>query len=162
MEDEAGGDEKIIAVPSSKLTQRYDKVKSYSDLPDITLQQIQAFLRALQGSRARQMGQGAAAGATPTRRTGLIAEGIEAGRRKKKIGGCGRPRGGRFSSLPACRKRLFLLLSAAWRGREPNGACGLTTAGFGSPRYRAGPRAAVFTRQAGPPSSGRPTAQAPA
>src|ERR1700740_2160621 len=33
MEDEAGGDEKIIAVPSSKLTQRYDKVKTYSDLP---------------------------------------------------------------------------------------------------------------------------------
>jgi inorganic pyrophosphatase len=43
MEDEAGGDEKIIAVPSSKLTQRYDKVKSYSDLPEITLHQIQHF-----------------------------------------------------------------------------------------------------------------------
>ena len=43
MEDEAGGDEKIIAVPSSKLTQRYDKVQTYSDLPDITLQQIQHF-----------------------------------------------------------------------------------------------------------------------
>lgn len=43
MEDEAGGDEKIIAVPSSRLTQRYDKVKSYSDLPEITLQQIQHF-----------------------------------------------------------------------------------------------------------------------
>ena len=43
MEDEAGGDEKIIAVPSSKLTQRYDKVKTYSDLPDITLAQIQHF-----------------------------------------------------------------------------------------------------------------------
>jgi inorganic pyrophosphatase len=43
MEDEAGGDEKIIAVPSSKLTQRYDKVKTYGDLPDITLQQIQHF-----------------------------------------------------------------------------------------------------------------------
>jgi len=43
MEDEAGGDEKIIAVPSSKLTQRYDKVKNYDDLPDITLQQIQHF-----------------------------------------------------------------------------------------------------------------------
>ena len=43
MEDEAGGDEKIIAVPSSKLTQRYDKVKNYSDLPEITLQQIQHF-----------------------------------------------------------------------------------------------------------------------
>ena len=43
MQDEAGGDEKIIAVPSSKLTQRYDRVKTYSDLPDITLQQIQHF-----------------------------------------------------------------------------------------------------------------------
>jgi inorganic pyrophosphatase len=43
MEDEAGGDEKIIAVPTSKLTQRYDKVKNYSDLPDITLQQIRHF-----------------------------------------------------------------------------------------------------------------------
>jgi inorganic pyrophosphatase len=43
MEDEAGGDEKIIAVPSSKLTQRYDKVRTYNDLPDITLQQIQHF-----------------------------------------------------------------------------------------------------------------------
>jgi inorganic pyrophosphatase len=43
MEDEAGGDEKIIAVPSSKLTQRYDKIHTYSDLPEITLQQIQHF-----------------------------------------------------------------------------------------------------------------------
>ena len=43
MEDEAGGDEKIIAVPTSKLTQRYDKVKNYSDPPEITLQQIQHF-----------------------------------------------------------------------------------------------------------------------
>jgi inorganic pyrophosphatase len=43
MEDEAGGDEKIIAVPVSRLTQRYDKVKTYSDLPDITLHQIQHF-----------------------------------------------------------------------------------------------------------------------
>ena len=43
MEDEAGGDEKIIAVPSSKLTQRYDKVKSFGDLPEITLAQIQHF-----------------------------------------------------------------------------------------------------------------------
>src|SRR6201990_1490410 len=43
MEDEAGGDEKILAVPSSKLTQRYDKGKNYSDLPQITLDQIQHF-----------------------------------------------------------------------------------------------------------------------
>ena len=43
MEDEAGGDEKIIAVPSTKLTRRYAGIKSYSDLPEITLQQIQHF-----------------------------------------------------------------------------------------------------------------------
>ena len=43
MQDEAGGDEKILAVPSSKLTKRYDKVKSYADLPSITIEQIQHF-----------------------------------------------------------------------------------------------------------------------
>ncbi|MFG1412347.1 inorganic diphosphatase [Xanthobacter sp. VTT E-85241] len=43
MEDEGGFDEKIIAVPSHKLTKRYDKVVNYSDLPDITLQQIEHF-----------------------------------------------------------------------------------------------------------------------
>jgi inorganic pyrophosphatase len=43
MEDEAGLDEKIIAVPTSKLTQRYDGVRSYTDLPDITIKQVQHF-----------------------------------------------------------------------------------------------------------------------
>jgi inorganic pyrophosphatase len=43
MQDEAGGDEKILAVPSSKLTQRYDRVQTYTDLPDITIQQIRHF-----------------------------------------------------------------------------------------------------------------------
>jgi len=43
MEDEAGGDEKIVAVPAQHLTQRYDKVSNYTDLPDITLQQIEHF-----------------------------------------------------------------------------------------------------------------------
>ncbi|MFZ9500005.1 MAG: inorganic diphosphatase [Beijerinckiaceae bacterium] len=43
MEDEAGGDEKIIAVPSTKLTRRYEKVQNYSDLPSITLEQIEHF-----------------------------------------------------------------------------------------------------------------------
>jgi len=43
MEDEAGGDEKIIAVPSSKLTRRYESVKTYRDLPEITIQQVQHF-----------------------------------------------------------------------------------------------------------------------
>ena len=43
MEDEAGGDEKIIAVPVPRLTKRYNRIKTYSDLPEITLEQIQHF-----------------------------------------------------------------------------------------------------------------------
>ena len=43
MEDEAGGDEKLIAVPSAKLTRRYENVKNYTDLPAITLEQIEHF-----------------------------------------------------------------------------------------------------------------------
>jgi inorganic pyrophosphatase len=43
MQDEAGGDEKIIAVPTHKLTQRYDSVQNYTDLPEITWRQIEHF-----------------------------------------------------------------------------------------------------------------------
>ena len=43
MDDEAGGDEKIIAVPANKLTKRYEKVASYTDLPSITIDQIKHF-----------------------------------------------------------------------------------------------------------------------
>jgi inorganic pyrophosphatase len=43
MEDEAGGDEKVIAVPSTRLTRRYEKVLCYRDLPEITLDQIRHF-----------------------------------------------------------------------------------------------------------------------
>src|SRR5476649_1382582 len=45
MEDNEGTDEKIVAVPSSHLTQRYDKCLNYSDLPSITLQQIEHFFQ---------------------------------------------------------------------------------------------------------------------
>ncbi len=43
MEDDGGGDEKIIAVPSNKITRRYEKIATLADLPEITLQQIQHF-----------------------------------------------------------------------------------------------------------------------
>ncbi|ACI91457.1 inorganic diphosphatase [Afipia carboxidovorans OM5] len=43
MEDEAGGDEKIVAVPVRRLTKRYNRIQTYSDLPEITLEQIQHF-----------------------------------------------------------------------------------------------------------------------
>ena len=45
MEDNAGEDEKIIAVPSRHLTQRYDRIASYTDLPDITIRQIEHFFQ---------------------------------------------------------------------------------------------------------------------
>jgi inorganic pyrophosphatase len=43
MQDEAGGDEKIIAVPVPRLTRRYEHVHEYTDLPEITRQQVQHF-----------------------------------------------------------------------------------------------------------------------
>ena len=43
MEDDGGEDEKIIAVPTTKLTRRYEKVVSYTDMPSITIDQIQHF-----------------------------------------------------------------------------------------------------------------------
>ncbi len=43
MSDEKGNDEKILAVPSSKLTKRYDAIKSYKDLPEIIIKQVEHF-----------------------------------------------------------------------------------------------------------------------
>jgi len=43
MEDDGGEDEKIVAVPSRHLTQRYDRCENYTDLPDITIRQIEHF-----------------------------------------------------------------------------------------------------------------------
>ncbi len=43
MKDEAGADEKIIAVPSDKISPLYQKIKNYSDLPDMLLHRIAHF-----------------------------------------------------------------------------------------------------------------------
>ena len=43
MEDEAGLDEKILAVPHQKLTPYYDEVNEYTDLPQILLDRIAHF-----------------------------------------------------------------------------------------------------------------------
>jgi inorganic pyrophosphatase len=83
MEDEAGGDEKIIAVPTSKLTQRYDKVQTHSDLPEITLQQIQHFFEHYKdlepGKWVKVLGWRGAADAHR-----LIEEGIARAKAEKK------------------------------------------------------------------------------
>ncbi len=43
MQDEAGVDEKVVAVPVSRLTRRYEQIGSYTDLPEITVKQIEHF-----------------------------------------------------------------------------------------------------------------------
>jgi len=43
MEDDGGIDEKIIAVPSLHLTRRYERIQNYTDMPEITVQQIEHF-----------------------------------------------------------------------------------------------------------------------
>lgn len=43
MEDESGQDEKLLALPVSKIDPRYDKIQSLEDLPKITLDRIKNF-----------------------------------------------------------------------------------------------------------------------
>ena len=43
MRDEKGGDEKIVAVPSDKVSPLYGKVRQYTDLPDMLLKRIAHF-----------------------------------------------------------------------------------------------------------------------
>ncbi|KAF0229398.1 MAG: Inorganic [Beijerinckiaceae bacterium] len=81
MEDDGGGDEKIIAVPSDKLTQRYSNVVNYTDLPEISWRQIEHFFLHYKdlepGKWVKLLGWGDAAEA---RR--LIVEAIERARLK--------------------------------------------------------------------------------
>ena len=82
MQDEAGGDEKIIAVPVPKLTRRYEHVHNYTDLPEITLQQIQHFFEHYKdletGKWVKVKGWGDAAAAEK-----MIVEGIERAQQAK-------------------------------------------------------------------------------
>jgi inorganic pyrophosphatase len=43
LEDEAGGDEKVLAVPTRNITQLYDRVHSWQDIPEIDIKRIQHF-----------------------------------------------------------------------------------------------------------------------
>ena len=45
MTDEAGEDEKILAVPTSKVSAMYDKINNYRDLPPLLLRQIEHFFQ---------------------------------------------------------------------------------------------------------------------
>ena len=76
MQDEAGGDEKIVAVPVPRLTRRYEKVYDYTDLPEITIKQIEHFFQHYKDLETTKwvkvLGWGNAAEAQ-----GLIMESIE-------------------------------------------------------------------------------------
>lgn len=82
MEDEGGGDEKIIAVPVPKLTKRYENVHNYTDLPKITLDQIQHFFEHYKdlepGKWVKLTGWGDA-----TKAKQLIVEAMERARKAK-------------------------------------------------------------------------------
>lgn len=45
MEDDGGQDEKVIAVPSDKMSRRFIDVQTYSDLPSITREQVEHFFQ---------------------------------------------------------------------------------------------------------------------
>ena len=82
MQDEAGVDEKIVAVPVSRLTRRYDGIKEYGQLPEITVKQIQHFFehyKDLEDHKwVKVIGWGSAADAK-----GIIMEGIEHAKNSK-------------------------------------------------------------------------------
>ncbi|OED36063.1 inorganic pyrophosphatase [Chromatiales bacterium (ex Bugula neritina AB1)] len=43
MEDDGGQDEKIVAVPATSISRRYEGISNYTDLPEITQNQIEHF-----------------------------------------------------------------------------------------------------------------------
>jgi inorganic pyrophosphatase len=98
MQDDAGGDEKIIAVPSPKLTQRYAHVHNYDQLPRITIEQIQHFFEHYKdlepGKWVKMMGWGDADEAKTFIRN-AIARAAEAAAAAKapSVADAARPRG---------------------------------------------------------------------
>ncbi len=79
MEDEAGLDEKIVAVPVSRLTRRYEDIASYADLPEITLRQIEHFFEHYKDLESGKWVRVAPWGG-PDRARDLISEAIERGK----------------------------------------------------------------------------------
>ncbi len=82
MQDEAGYDEKVIAVPVPRLTRRYESIHNYLDMPEITIKQIEHFFEHYkdleQGKWVKMAGWGNAIDAEK-----LILEGIERLKKKK-------------------------------------------------------------------------------
>ena len=77
MVDDAGGDEKILAVPVPRLTKRYEHVANYTYLPQITIEQVQHFFEHYKdlepGKWVKTEGWGDAAEATAIIEAGIVA-----------------------------------------------------------------------------------------
>ena len=81
MKDEAGGDEKILAVPVDKLNPFYTNVRSYRDLPPIMCEQISHFFqhyKDLEKGKWVEVAQWLDAGGAEA----LVLEAIERARKK--------------------------------------------------------------------------------
>ena len=142
MEDEAGGDEKIIAVPSSKLTRRYEKVQNYTDLPEITLQQIQHFFEHYKdlepGKWVKVLGWGGADEAKADPRGHRARQGEEIKRRAGKA----------FEERPARAQRNTLPSGHVFSSRAQRRSIGAHTAGSGSPVIAQAARSVFTSRHA--------------
>jgi inorganic pyrophosphatase len=81
MEDESGVDEKVLAVPHPKLHPFYDDVRSYEDLPQTLIQQIEHFFvhyKDLEpGKWAKTQGWGG-----PEKAAEVLLQGIERANKK--------------------------------------------------------------------------------
>ncbi len=141
MQDEAGGDEKIIAVPVPRLTRRYENVFNYLDLPDITIQQIEHFFthyKDLESEKwVKVMGWGNAVEAEQ-----IILDSIERAKKQTKLSP------GRLLK-PSCTCPAFALI----RRRRSASHTGSTDSGSAAQAARL-PHASVRCRAAGNPSSG--------
>ena len=155
MEDDAGGDEKILAVPTPKLTKRYEHVAQLHRPAADHARAGAALLRALQGPGARQVGEDAAAGATP----------------RKPSASSAKPSSGRSEAEDVASRRPCPRPDRSSRRRRPRRLRGRACAGRcwppprslgsdGSARARRGRRARNGTGDGAPSRSRRALAAA--
>ena len=83
MKDEHGGDEKIVAVPVSRLTHRYENVKNYTDLQEMTWRRIEHFFVHYKDLEPGKWSEVAGWGDAEEARR-LISEAIERAKQKSK------------------------------------------------------------------------------
>ena len=86
MEDEAGMDEKLLAVPIDKISQVNRNVRSYQDLPEIDLARIAHFFEHYKDLEPNKWVK-VLGWAGPERAQELILEGIERAKSKLKLTG---------------------------------------------------------------------------